>query len=1079
MQGVVGGYSEAGIKPNYLKRVDNILFEPHRAISSRPGYRAVTDTVVAESPTSLMRWYGVGSTQTFLAAGNKIYRIHGGTDYAVQTLPAGFSAGSGKWSHCNLNGLLICTQEGNTNVPLVYDGTTWMSSTLPTPGATFAVADGLVGNVDTGAHSWRIRWRFRNGASLASAKVDFTAAGSKKAELTAVPLSTRADYLGFSVERTKVGEPGVWYWVGDSSSATATTYSDNTADANLGDLIAAEPGPYGSAPHFDGVTAHADLLFGWAGTTLYASQPIGGDDASGPLNFHPYHAYPIKADDGDPIMAVAAQMDRLAVVKTMSTHVFMGYDPDSFSRVQLDDSVGCGSTRGVAAASGSVYLYGGHGRIFRIVGNSVQPFGDPQVTPYLDEIDPTLDSLVEVYNYRGDYILFCYPGKGSTYCNEILAYSLVHKNWTHFTNLRVSGALCPKTDSEFSGATMLFADPALHDPADVPPGESAPTTEKPFYLAWLDDRLKSAQYRQSFAQRVDTLGAPSWPADGEQVSNSLTLDAGACAICATTPSGCVVATVEEIAASTGNLVVRKYAADGVLSWSQPARSNSTYLLTNPAVVELLDGSIVVLWSRDTGGIVQGQKFNAAGVIQWAAAGKDVLSASLYTAQTPSFRACSDGLGGFWVVWLTGSPTQVKLAHFDASGTQIGSSTFANNDGRFQYYFNILSDGAGGVWIAWSAGSPTYLFCCHYDTAGAPLFSVLDVTGSVAPLSGTLNALGLVRDGLGGVFVAWPIYSSGYKLIGQQVTAAGAKGLGASPLTLCTTLVAPPNISGRLVRDSVGGFILAWTDAGDGVRRIKCQRYSSAGAPVWASPVSVEQEAVGDGINFDLEDLLPDGNDGAYVIYTAITGSTATTRNVRANRIHHDGALWASTGLVVCSAANAQVSPKAALEGVQYGDLPTPLVPGYKVWSAFVGELDACCFDGSLGDPIECYFEQPWWDAGEPDTVKLIDRVQFHTAEGSASFALTIETDEATVTLSLDVAQSGSTWGGGPAHLPSTLVWNQGKWGGRKAAVATTGVTPGVIGHRARVKGTCSATEKFVLEGWDIDAMILPERNYHQ
>lgn len=420
-----------------------------------------------------------------------------------------------------------------------------------------------------------------------------------------------------------------------------------------------------------------------------------------------------------------------------------------------------------------------------------------------------------------------------------------------------------------------------------------------------------------------------------------------------------------------------------------------------------------------------------------------------------------------------SAYEIKIARFDSTGTQVGATVYANNNARSQSAWDIMPDGASGFWLSWyDVGG--YTLICRYDEDGTPLFSVTTVNTAtpqpnvVAPMT---------SDGADGVFVSWlewP-YSVGY-MKARRVEDDG---------TLGAVIAVGDNSNGtqpRIVRDSAGGYLVAWTRrsiTGDAVSRVLVQRYTAAGVYVWASPVSVDSEDVADGVNFNLEDLLPDGDDGAYVVYTSIVGATSTTRNVKANRIYSDGTLWADTGLVVCGAANAQVSPKAALEGVQYGDLPAPLVPGYKVWSAFVGELDACCFDGSRGDPIECYFEQPWWDAGEPDTVKLIDRVQFHTAEGSASFALTIETDEATVTLSLDVTQSGSTWGGGPAHLPTTMIWNQSKWGGRKAAVATTGVTPGVIGHRARVKGTCSATEKFVLEGWDIDAMILPERNYHQ
>jgi len=831
--GIITGVSEAARGFTYLKAADNIIFDPKRALASRPGYRAVSDSVLGFPPTSLMRWYGVGTTETFVAASTKIYKIVAGGAYVLQSLP--ITPGTGKWSHTNLNGLLICAQEGSADPPLIYDGTAWMSSTFPTPANSFTAAEGTAGLVDVGIHFWRIRWRFKNGASLACAQKQLEILTSvKKAELTVIPLSARSDYIGFSVERTKVGEPGLWYWVGDSASKTAVIFTDNTADADLGDLIAAEPGPYGAAPHFEGVIAHVDRLFGWSGTNLYVSRGIGEEDGSGVLNFNPLQMYPIKADDGDPIMTAVPQVDRLVILKRMSLHAFLGYDPESFARVQIDDSVGAASTRGAASASGLVFFYGGHNRLFVISGNAVRGFGDTEMGEYLRTILQNQDDLVQVYNYRGESILFCYPKAAATYCDEIVAYSLADRNWQHHTNIRVAAALCPKVDAEFGGATMLFADP----------------------------------------KSIGTVPGPEIVVE-EDVNDLIEWDRGYSVIdTVTIPPGTYSLSQFGVAATALLEALRPYTKCGF-------------------------GFLIQAGVNDTLLVQQG------GVDY-----RPVLSPGQYTGVSYAVEVQSKiqiETGHWWSVVYNASTHKLEFES-DAQFHFLGEGSQGNVEAGFFQGVNSSSTGSPPCTLTASYMRQPYAFWFQNDSLGGR-WLYPDRPDSVLPTCG----------------------------------------MGTDPLAM-------------------------------------------GGEPNYSEPLTD----------------IPEG--------------------------------------------------------------------AFHVWSAFVGELDQANYAGTEGDPIACYFESPFWDGGGPDTVKDFDRIQFHTKEGNATFVLTIETEDYGTTIGLSVSQSGSTWGGA-GHKATTLVWNQGKWGGRKASHATTGITAGTIGHRARVKGRCSATEKFVLEGWDLDALLLPERNY--
>ena len=614
--GINGGVSDAGALIRHDKNSDNIFYDPARARSSRDGFRALTSLLLPYEPTSTMRYYGAtGTTKTFVGAGTKIYLIENGGGFVEQTLPITPSNGA-RWSHANINGMLFCTQELDTNVPIFYNGTEWLSSTLPVPATTNVVlAHTATGNVDVGTHLWRIRWRFTNGASLASASIshEITTAAST-VEFTVLPLSGRSDYVGFSIERTIVGETGLWYAVGDSASKTAVIFTDNTADADLGDLVPAEPGIFGAAPHFDGVIAHQDLLFGWVGSNLYVSDAIGADYGTGVLNFHPYF-YQVKADDGDPIKIAVQQLDRLVIVKGSSMHAFTGFDRDSFSCTQIHGEIGTPSTRGAAADGARVFIYGGRSRIFVLEGQAVRGLGNPQITHYLDTIALTGESKVEVVNYRGDKILFGYPARSNGTNDEVLAFSMLGRNWEHYTGIRISGSLCPKNDVEFGGATMVYGDPKLY-PASV------------------------------------ALNPMKWVVDGVVVCNAT----GAQTSPMSVPDGLggIIVVWQDLRGGTYNdIYAQRLNSENVAQWTANGVvvCNASYHQTAPTLCADGLGGAIITWldGRSGTGVdnIYAQRINAAGTAQWLANGVAVCVAAV---DRDHLQVVADGAGGAIFAW---------------------------------------------------------------------------------------------------------------------------------------------------------------------------------------------------------------------------------------------------------------------------------------------------------------------------------------------------------------------------------------------------------------------------------------------
>jgi hypothetical protein len=987
--------------------------------------------------------------------------------------------------------MLFCTQELGTNVPIFYNGTEWLSSTLPVPAKTNVVlAHTAAGNVDVGTHLWRIRWRFTNGASLASDSIshEITVAAST-VEFTVLPLSSRSDYVGFSIERTIVGETGLWYAVGDSASKTAVIFTDNTADADLGDLVPAEPGIFGAAPHFDGVIAHQDLLFGWVGSNLYVSDAIGADYGTGVLNFHPYF-YQVKADDGDPIKIAVQQLDRLVIVKGSSMHAFTGFDRDSFSCTQIHGEIGTPSTRGAAADGARVFIYGGRSRIFVLEGQAVRGLGNPQITHYLDTIALTGESKVEVVNYRGDKILFGYPARSNGTNDEVLAFSMLGRNWEHYTGIRLSGCLCPKNDTEFGGATMMYGDPRLFDPATIEEGGGglAPEgTVRPAYLAWLDNRQQEVSgTRQVYAQRMMTDGSPAWVVNGVQISNGTGNYVDHHGICATSPTGMVVMNKDTDSGSRGEIMVRRFNALGGLLWESVASADSTYLLYDFTPLEMGDGSIVTLWYQASGALLYGNKFDSQGNALWGAVGKSLLTTpNIGSVNYEAYRACLDGSGGFWVAFSKNtSPTRCQIARFDSTGTQIGTTYFVNDLGpTSQHIYNMIPDGGGGVWVAWGINAGGDVFCRRFGADGTPAFAVKNLTGGRAMYTQTIQ---IVSDGLDGVFVAWKNYvNPNYLIVAQHLDPTGTSLFAATPPTLVSGLYPSDGLGQRMIRDSAGGFILGWCSNLDTVRRVCCQRFDADGVPVWASPVVVDETARASDIDQDIEELLPDGLDGCYVSYNNTYASGV--RSAKVNRISSDGTPWAAEGVHLSTeflGTRSQYTPKMAVEGAGYGDLPAPIAPGYRVWSLFDGETDEAAFDGSSGIPIPIMFETPEYDGGEPDTLKSFDRLQVYTKQGVAEFSARLTTENGSANVTFSVDQVNTTWVSGstsPAVSPvltaDSLIWNETSWAGSKPGEATTGIPSGTLGKRCKLRLAAKVSEKVILLGHALDFQLLPERPY--
>lgn len=110
-----------------------------------------------------------------------------------------------------------------------------LSAAAPASAPT-ATDSGVAGNVNVGAHSWKVTFvHTAGGETIPSAKSNVVtiATTAKRVDLSAIPLGP-AGTASRKIYRTVAGDTGDWKLAVTIANNTATTVSDDVADASLG-----------------------------------------------------------------------------------------------------------------------------------------------------------------------------------------------------------------------------------------------------------------------------------------------------------------------------------------------------------------------------------------------------------------------------------------------------------------------------------------------------------------------------------------------------------------------------------------------------------------------------------------------------------------------------------------------------------------------------------------------------------------------------------------------------------------------------------------------------------------------------
>ena len=344
-------------------------------------------------------------------------------------------------------------------------------------------------------------------------------------------------------------------------------------------------------------------------------------------------------------------------------------------------------------------------------------------------------------------------------------------------------------------------------------------------------------------------------------------------------------------------------------------SPATLDQVNPVAVSDGAGGVVIAWQdgRNATNDIYAQRVSSTGAPLWTAGGVPVCTAA-GTQMVPCIT--SDGAGGFVIAWqdLRGASTDIYAQKLDANGvTQwtangVAVCTASNS----QLYAHAVQDSSGGAIIAWVDYRSGTNFDIYAQRVSATGIARLGSNGiAVCTAANDQQDIAMVPDGTGGAFITWTDLRSGsdYDIYAQKLSGTGAQwatGTGMPVSVVAATSQSRP----QLVRDGGGGLIVAWEDNRSGNKDIYAQRLDGSGTPGWTLNGLVVANGTGDqsGVR-----MCPDGFGGAVLAWADSRGTTG--QDVYAQRLDlGGGAWWTANGRSVCTATGDQAVTDLSNDG---------------------------------------------------------------------------------------------------------------------------------------------------------------------
>jgi hypothetical protein len=320
-----------------------------------------------------------------------------------------------------------------------------------TPSSTPSVAATSSG-VLTGAYRVAVSYAIKDSAgdiiteSPMSALSSAAALSAQQLAITSIPLSGEASVNCRRIYRTLSGG-SILFHLSDIDNNTATTLTDNTADASLSilpEVDHATTGPPGTLTTDDYtlrlVVSWKNRLWACSNDPAELDNILYTEDGTVYKWSGSITAYP-KGQELNGVMAITPRRDQLGIIKRSGLWQITGDSDANFRIVQLATGKGgCVSRRSVVAVNDSVFWLGLDG-VYEWGPSGVHSITDDTVRPWFTTStyfnrDEFQDSFAKFNPVRNQYELHLCP-TGSTNQTSWVAYNLDTKTWLgpHITSL--------------------------------------------------------------------------------------------------------------------------------------------------------------------------------------------------------------------------------------------------------------------------------------------------------------------------------------------------------------------------------------------------------------------------------------------------------------------------------------------------------------------------------------------------------------------------------------------------------------------------------------------------------------------
>lgn len=371
----------------------------------------------------------------------------------------------------------------------------------------------------------------------------------------------------------------------------------------------------------------------------------------------------------------------------------------------------------------------------------------------------------------------------------------------------------------------------------------------------------------------------------------------------------------DVAQTTSDIFVQRIDKNGINKWTANGVALCTDVAnqTAPSIVEDGNGGAIIVWNDWRVGFrdIYAQKVDSNGAIQWTVNGVAVTSKGSHQQDA---KLISDGTGGAIIVWQDSANgawdiyaqrlSSAGSLSWMMSGVSVCSSADAQINPR------IETDGSGGAVIVWQDkrnGVDYDIYAQHLDATGATTWTANGV--AVCTSISTQSNPKIEPDGAGGMIIAWQDKRNGvdYNVYTQRLSATGIALWSPNGVAVCTAAASQSAID--MTSEGIAGAIIVWKDQRNGNYDIYAQRVDLTGNLQWAVNGVVISTAAGAQLN---PNAVGDGLGGAIIAWQ---DSSAGTSDIKSQRVSALGLVqWAAGGVFVGSAASDQVSPKNVSDG---------------------------------------------------------------------------------------------------------------------------------------------------------------------